>query len=253
MVGEAITPTDQLTGLPLPILPEEPSKEGSLHFRDYHHHFHPRLDPLLIGVQGKPLRFCRGQMVERNLHLRYHDIFRGPQLPTSEREIFRICVLGCAGVMPRRAIDLSTPGEYREAELSDEQFQGLSSPNSLHIERGSIKNQAKIRRRIGKYFAEYALKQDVRSEISDKVIKEFLYRRTSPERKKVLGNFILRTALALSVDEVTLLYRELRREGYVSPGQGTAPAEIIRKFLPNHRFPDYHQPLAERLAIELQS
>ncbi len=251
MAGEAITPTDQLTGLPLPILPEEPSKEGSLHFRDYHHHFHPRLDPLLIGGEGKILRYCRGQTVARYLHDRYHDIFVGPELPKTESDIFKLSVLSCAGVMPPRAVDLSEPGEYQEVELNEQQFEWLSAPSSLHIEKGSPKNQFKVRRRIGKYFAGYALKQDVRAEVSDKVIKEFLYRRTSPERRKILGNLILRAALAISVDEVSLLHRELRRDGYPGVDHATGPPETVRKFFPNHKFPDYHQSLAEILTVQL--
>jgi hypothetical protein len=80
-----------------------------------HHAWHPSSDPRLLTTAGLALRHSRVQLVRANDHnmgdrkrgkLTYHDFYAGPPLPTDEAEIFRMCVLSCAGYLPERAIDL---------------------------------------------------------------------------------------------------------------------------------------------------
>lgn len=243
----------EVTGLPLPILPVELStNEAPFSFqRDFHHHFHPRGSTELSRqtVGGRAVRYARGQTIERYLHERYHDIFSGPELPQTEEERFKTSVLACAGVMPRQAIDLSIPGEYQVVSLSKAQFKKLAAPNSIHIESAfHPKNSIKRRREIGKFFANYALKQDFKDVVSNNVIDQFLDPKIEAARRYELGNFILSEASSAAVRSLVPIHSELIKEGYVAQDRSNKIGKIIRKFFPKDNYPDYYSQIAASLA-----
>lgn len=252
MAAEIQTPVCEATGLPLPIRLTEPPQGAQFHFEDYHHHFHPRMDPGLQHIDGKAVRFSRGQLVPRYLHDSYHKIFIGPELPVSREDKFRATVLACAGIVPRQAIDLSEPGSYTVVNLEDEEYERLASPRSIYIERAFKRDAGMYRRRsIGKFFAAFALEQDLRLVISDNVIGQFLDKKTSPEQKKTLGNFMLKEALELSIVDLSREHRILADDGLVLPVRRRNPLEVVRKYFTKDRYPDYHNELAIRIGALL--
>ena len=114
MAAELITPLDEISGMPLPILPQE-----HLTIEDpttnWHHAWHPKTDPGLLDLGGRALRHSRAQLVRMTDHNHgdankgkqvYHDFYAGPELPKTDREKFYQCVLSAAGYVPERAIDL---------------------------------------------------------------------------------------------------------------------------------------------------
>lgn len=251
MAAEIQTPVCEATGLPLPILPTEPDSRARLLFEDYHHHFHPRRDPSLSHIDGHAVRYSRGQIIPRYLHDRYHQIFTGPPLPQTQDEKFRVAVLACAGVVPRVALDLSVPGQYREVSLDDDVYERLAAPRSIYVEKAYYKKDHEYdlkRRTIGKFFASYAMQQNVREILSESVIGQFLDDATTPERKKELGNFILKEALLLSIVPIAGIHQELAQNGFVLPARRREPMSVIRKFFTKNKYTDYHDELERRIA-----
>ena len=133
MAAELITPVDSLTGVPLPILPREILPIDNPEVANMHHAWHPSSDPRLLTTAGLALRHSRVQLVRATDHnmgdknrgkLTYHDFYEGPPLPEDETEIFRMCVLSCAGYLPDKAIDLhkATP---REITMNPQQIEIL--------------------------------------------------------------------------------------------------------------------------------
>jgi hypothetical protein len=244
------TPVCEATGLPLPVrqtLTIEPINWALFNFKDYHHHFHPERSPELVTEEGRALRVSRGQWLPKELHNRYHKLFDGPPLPVDIDEVFRLTVLSCAGVVPREALDLSKRRSYKKVGLRDEEFELLAAPNSIFIEKAHSKGASPKRRIIGQFLVSYALKQDLYEVISDRVIEQFLYRSTSAERRKELGNYILREALDMSVDGLAAEHRELRREGYSLPGRPATLFDAQRKLLPKNDLPSYYRQVASNL------
>jgi hypothetical protein len=114
MAAELITPTDELSGLPLPLLPvaeKLPLKGGEA---NWHHHFHPASSPVLTESNGgRALRSSRIQLVPRTHHnygnkTAYHAFYAGPPIPSERDEQVGMAVLSCAGYIPEYAIDVST-------------------------------------------------------------------------------------------------------------------------------------------------
>lgn len=115
MAAELITPMDEMSGIPLPILPQEYLPMGKPDIANWHHPWHAESAPELQGLGGKALRHSRVQLVRATDHnmgdkrrgkLTYHDFFVGPPLPTTDDERFRLCVISAAGYVPDEAIDL---------------------------------------------------------------------------------------------------------------------------------------------------
>lgn len=252
MTATIQSPVCEVTGLPLPILPTEPHPGARFLYQDFHHHFHPRTSPELEGLAGQALRFSRGQDIPRFLHNRYHELFAGPVLPVTEEEKFRLTVLACAGVVPRHAINLDTGGGYSLVELDYDEYELLAAPRSIHIEKAYKFNRGSFHRRqtIGMFFAAYAMQQNVREVVSNHVIEQFVDDTTKPERKKELGNFILKEALDLSLDALIPFHRELKQEGYVRKEHATGLNEVVRKFFNKKYYSAYHGIMAVRLAGE---
>jgi hypothetical protein len=259
-----MTPTDELTGLPLPVLVNgaDYTLPGSLPRRtNYHHHFHPqksrelgfdeagnrlpKTDPQ--RVEGLALRFSRGQQLPVWLHDRYHDIFQGPQLPEASRDKFTRVILACAGVVPVKALDLSEPGKYREVSLNSKQHEFIR--RRIYFEGAASKRRSSKRSHIGKYIAEYSLQNSLDPLLSEteirKRVKEFLKPRSQAQRVHA-GRFILGQVVDASLDSLVDIHNEAKREGMAKKGKKSL-GEIALKFFTIDRFQDYFDPLEERL------
>lgn len=244
--GRLTTPTCEVTQLPLPILPTLTGNE------DFHHHFHPAKSPelgALTSLSGRALRYSRGQDVNRTLHNRYHNIFTGPDIPQTDDERLRLCLLACAGVVPRQALDLSTKGQFEIVDVDDETYRELTRPQSIHVEKqfhqfmGARKRQA-----IGEYFAAQALQLQIDDIVSRKVIKEFLGSKTKPERRMELGNFILKEASIELVRPLAPLYEDLKTEGYVGNRKVTSISKAVLTFFTKDFYPQFYKQAEDRLA-----
>jgi hypothetical protein len=234
--------------------PPKSSQESENHgtgdvFHDYHHHFHPRRHDLLQDVGGRAVRFSRGQFLPRYLHDNYHAIFDGPQLPGSSAEKYRACVLACAGIVPRQALDVSHKGSYNILELSPKDHSELSASRSVFVERAfRRRGDMYVRKQIAQFFAEYALQQNVHLVVSEKVIGEFLDEKTEARRKKELGNFILKEALGMSLDSLIPLHEESQKEGLLPAVRQRPLLKVVRTFLTNDLFPNHYGSLAHSLS-----
>lgn len=249
MVAELVTPIDELTGLPLPILqldtpPNEPDS-----WEDFHHHFHPRLSTELQGLDGLAVRYSRGQVLPRWLHQRYHDLFVGPPLPVSKQAKFTNVILAVSGVVPVTAVDLSVHGSFREVRMNEEQYQRVADPMRLHFERfGHSSKEPYKRNKIGQFFAEYLMSQDFSGALSGPVTDEFLLTEDDARRKE-LGSLILRFVANETVAEITPIYQEMRHQGLVQPAGTIDLYKAVKRFFPKARFSEYHSALHDKLAV----
>lgn len=136
MAAELSTPLDELTGIPLPILPQECIRSYSETY-NWHHAWHAESAPELQGLGGKALRHSRVQLVRATDHndgdktrgkLTYHDFYIGPELPTEEIDQFNKCVISAAGYVPDEGIDLRTGTEPTRVRMSQQQIEWLRKP-----------------------------------------------------------------------------------------------------------------------------
>lgn len=269
--GVELTPTDELTGLPLPVLAKSADffiRKGENLFprqKNFHHGFHPERSQALgydeLGVllpaghadriSGRALRYSRGQILPIWLHNRYHDIFLGPELPEDTRSRFTRVVLACAGVVPRQAIDLYTPGEYiKTPEMSDKVYRQIVK--NIHYE-GEISRPRYPNRRgeLGRFIADYAINNSLNNIMSEKEIqdkiKQFLLPKT-PESRKEAGRVILAHAVDASVADLIPIHKEAVKEK-MAKNSKKALGEIMLQFFTPNRFIDYFNPLEDKLSI----
>lgn len=282
MAAELETPRDELSGLPLPILlPADFSPQRDPTAVNWHHHFHPSsASELRCSLGGKALRSARLQLVPADLHNdgkhTYHTIFKGPELPAandSEKQ-FWLCVLACAGYVPRQAIDVrsDSPDEPVELTLADQQrYRAPATPQMISQQdfvrfrdrdRADLparqvwralevrhKRQAALSYQhfrysydpIRDFFREFILQREI--DISPKLIKRFLGA-ADFDRKHRLGE----TILARAADQATLSFRSqyqvLHQSAALHPLMPIEPDKLVF-----HKLGDYRgrQQLLPRL------
>ncbi len=242
------TPTDELTGLPLPILIiDPPEKSANTSFVDYHHHYHPARDLETAGDAELALRRSRGQHLPRWLHEHYHTYFAGPEFPESRQDVFSRVVLACAGVVPRKAIDFSGFNGPKLVEIwDDSRFQRIHTSIKHEGEKRSGSRNF-YRSQIGVFFANYAIEQSFEDVVSDKVIDQFLSTK-DPQRRKILGNLMLREAIDLSIAPVIPLHTSLKKEGIVRRRK-TDLRDLIKDYFVRSRQADYYQAIDQKLRV----
>ena len=127
MAAEVITPVDEMTGMPLSVAP--PLHDLSRHnpeIANWHHLYHPSTAPELQTLGGTALRNSRVQLLPVKQHnmgkYNYHTYYAGPPLPDANDEDtqFRLCVLACAGYLPKQVIDLNDSTPFKRLMTSDE-------------------------------------------------------------------------------------------------------------------------------------
>lgn len=242
-----MTPVDELTGLPLPIvITAAPHKNANTRFSDYHHHFHPERDLIHADDASLALRRSRGQYLPRWLHEHYHHYFAGPEIPNSRKETFAAVVLACAGVVPKRAIDFSGNGP-KTVEIADQQtYQRVVDSIKHEGEKTSVSSSI-FRAQIGIFFANYAIEQSFEEVVSQRVINEFL-ETSDVSRRKVLGNLMLRDAIHLSIEPIVPIHKLTRKEGTL-PKRKTDLSELIKDFFVRSRRPQYYQAIENKLKV----
>lgn len=226
MPGELVTPRDELTGLPLPILPFEHAE-----MTGWHHHAHPRNSKLLQGLGGYSVRTVRVQLVDGHPgtaifnkdgsinckygeHQRYHLFYGGPELPESEKEKFEYSIWATAGYVPSEAINV------RGLEPTIEQMK----PEQIdRLHNGEIK--VSDRTFLSKFLKEYVLDQGL-SEIDNTTLDEFVYTQDQ-ERKMYLGHWILSQASEVAAEPIEGTYKVVYKAGLISPSMSSRAADVV--------------------------
>lgn len=129
MAAELPTPLDELTGLPLPLLPSDKPLPLRSELTNWHHHFHPSTHPVIKQtLGGRALRNSRIQLVEATQHNysqnAYHRFYSGPDIPEDSATQFGMCVMAAAGYVPERAIDTAS-GQPRTVAMAESQIEQL--------------------------------------------------------------------------------------------------------------------------------
>lgn len=201
MAAERETPTEN--GIPFPLVPIGnllSARKGDV---NWHHHFHPRTDPLLVEDEGVVIRASRLQYAfAHGNHEQYHQYFTGPELPQTQEERFKVAVLARAGYIPEHGILMRGRLSPKIVTLSPSQRHLLTTEG--HIRPGST---GLTREFLGRY----VLEQDFSNL---KEIDEFLHT-TIPGRRRFLGNWILAQGIEQAIQPVENEYREAWSAGKI--------------------------------------
>src|SRR6185312_5582294 len=136
------TPVDEITGLPLLIIPHDDvpyllahpttnarrREAGGRDYIDRNHVYHP--STRLTSVAEKALQGARIQYVLRQDHDAYHAAFDGPPLPQTRAEHYYQMVFSAANYIPQRALDVSG-GTPKEVALTDAQLLRLQTSGEV--------------------------------------------------------------------------------------------------------------------------
>lgn len=266
MAAELETPTDEFSGLPLPLMPTDellPNDNGSV--ANWHHQFHPSTSPVLTdSIGGRALRCSRIQLVPVEHHnfteTAYHRFYAGPPIPEDPAEQFGIAVLSCAGYMPEYAIDVSTgdpcvrPMNDRQLEMLMmaaepapllpvvvERFRDRRMPDATLEEAAEVlwdkrERQATMSYRNMRYgydpmkqfLAEIVLEQDV-SDMPRKIVGRFLANGDETEGMKLLDAASNRAAEGVVARGMPVdeLYRQARDDGRLNPNMPPSAGTLI--------------------------
>lgn len=230
MAAELVTPTDKLSGLPLPIVPDKQwYPYGRPDIADWHHSWHPRLAPELRSVGGLALRNCRLQLTARKFHNEgehsYHKYYRGPELPDEEDEQFRLVVLSVAGYMPTRGIDLS--GEApREIDLTPRQLSILRKQDSdkEFAYRSFRYGYEPVRDFLSSYCIQNSIGDSRRTQL---LVDEFL-NTTDNDKRIYLGNLLLAKKSEIASEPIRELYVAAKNKGLLHPRMPHSPHTLVK-------------------------
>ncbi len=234
MVDKLITPTCEVSGLPLPVLPLEPRLFGALlnlNHTNSHHHFHPKSDPRLQSVAGLALRKSRIQTTPLISHNEYHRLYEGAPLPDTEEQIFKLSVLSVAGFTPRSAIDPRQP--LRIVGLTDKAHSKIA--RSIRVERPLL---------VARFYAEYCASQ----ETDYSKLEELLHQSTTDVKKVEIAREVLGYSIESALGRMSLSEPQIRKEGFISGSKAKTLYSATRQLIRRHALRDYVDHLSLRYA-----
>lgn len=232
MAAELVTPFDEMTGIPLPLMPDSdlpPIAIGRIRnierIADWHHPFHPRVALITEGVGAVALRNCRIQWTEYDTHHhKYHGAFVGPALPETDDEQFRNVLFASAGYVPSEAITFRRSGRPLIKKLDDEQREHLWNSGQLRVGNTST---------VRDFMLAYTLQQDFRH-VNVSTIDEFLHTRDLA-RKKELGGTLLAIAAYDAAEPIEDLYKHSRRLHLLPPGRARTAGRFVFAAMNTHK------------------
>ncbi len=231
--------TDEVTGLPLPILPLAPPGEDAQR-SDAHHAFYEK-DLFLHGTPGtRAVRFSRLQYGPRYYHSRYHSMFKGAALPENEFQEFTMTVLGFAGYVPDEAVDTSGT-EPKVVVMNQAQRHHLQLPGILRTE-----HRKGRKAEIGQYLMAYAL--GLNEEFAEESIKEEFIETTNAKRKRELGFWLVAQAIETAVEPINPLYELAKRNKALRIDAAPCARLAVKQQVIRH-VPDYFETLESRLLV----
>ncbi len=207
MAAELVTPLDELTGLPLPLVPpEEPFSADNVDI-DWHHHFHPRRSPILRTPNGPAIRNARLQLTDYEMHhFGYHRTYVGPPLPETDDAQFATVIMSTAGYMPEQGISF-TGDQPSIVRLSQGQRHQLQTSGEIKL--GS-------RELINIFIREYVMSQLSSVDADELNIEEFVTT-NDPERRRVLGHNLLALITDRATEPINEVYHQARRRQLILP------------------------------------
>lgn len=128
-------PIDEATGMPLPIAPYIDLNSLPDSDKNDHHHFYPRLSPVLRNtLGGRALRVARIQRVANSQHNfgpnQFHGFFpEGVDIPEDAASQLGWCALACAGFLSEKVVDTSS-GEPITRPIKEWELRRLSRPSN---------------------------------------------------------------------------------------------------------------------------
>lgn len=232
------TPVDEFSGLPWVIIPPEyPLPANRSELADDNHAFHPSSHPLFLTTAGEALRNSRVQRVDwYDHHIVYHKYFAGPELPTTEADIFRRVVFAVARYIPERAINCNE-SEPKAQLITEAQKSRLWRTGELRVWRpGQVRG----------FLGNYVVQQDL-SHVEESRIDEFVST-TDDERRQFLGHWLLAQATEVATEPIDLHYRLARQEGKIPPHLTSKSPNLVKDALGNkYQRSPYVKMLKERL------
>lgn len=208
------TPTDELTGMPLPVLPPKgiPKPQDTNKY-NWHHHYHPSTDSYLSSAAGLAVRHARLQLLPiKSHHNTYHAIFEGPPLPTTGEGRFGQVILASAGYIPPMAIDVTKDDPSEPVTLSKFMRHRLQHSGEIEV-RGKCN--------ISNFIKDYLVAQDF-TNVKDEIIEEFLETK-SFNRKRFLGHWLLAIASEVAIEPIMPVYHHALSEGLLVDSQVKLP------------------------------
>jgi hypothetical protein len=224
MAAELVTPMDELTGVPYPIMPRTdlpPTPNGRVRnierVADWHHPFHPRSALISEGMGAMAIRNCRIQWAEYDdHHHKYHGAYLGPELPESPEDQFHTTVFATAGYVPPYAITFNSSRKPVVRPLDEGLRDKLWSSGQLRVG-----NPATVR----DFLIAYTLQKDFKG-VNDSTIDEFLHT-TDMRRKHELGGTLLAIAAYDAAAPLQDTYKESRKQHLIPAEQARTAGRFI--------------------------
>jgi hypothetical protein len=217
-----VTPTDELTGLPLPLVPLNELGEDA----DWHHHQHPRRSPLLKkDLGGSAVRQSRLQFYDYELHHSgYHHTYLGPPLPETEEDQLATTIMSVAGYMPDFALDFQS-SEPRIVKLKPEQRQRLQTSGEIRIGSEDV---------VKNFIKSYVLSQPIESvNINELTIEEFITTKDH-ERRRALGHNLLGLIIYKATEPINEVYCQAQKREMLLPGLPGNVRRFTKTLLGSH-------------------
>jgi hypothetical protein len=227
------TPTDEITGLPLLIAPQDDvpyllkhsginatrRAAGRRDYIDRNHVYHPSTS--LLTEDERALQGSRIQYVLRYDHDAYHAAYFGPPIPQTAAEQYYQMVFSAANYIPRRALDFSSDSPV-EVTLTDEQL--LRYQTSGEVKVADTK-------RVAKFLEDYVLADPEFSHIPVSLIDEFLT--MSPEsdddlrRQRYLAHQLLSFVIDATTEPIYQAYKRALESNIWKPALNTSPRRVV--------------------------
>jgi hypothetical protein len=230
VIEKRITPTDIMTGIPLPIFPnsELPPVLGRCEknldrIGDFHHSFHPRQELLHAGLGEKALRFCRVQWAMYDDHhntIGYHKNLVGPDLPKTEKDKFKTVVFASAGYIPENALVFDKAGEVSIRHLGYYQRSMLQDTGAIRVDDPLI---------VKDYLLAYTGRNGSAA-MDPSMLDEFLHSSDIEIRKKI-GQRLLMLASEVTTDSFSSDYSQAKKAHLLPPNRSRAPSTYLTHLL----------------------
>ncbi len=219
-------PFEQETGMPLPILITS-IPPGKCTDSNRHHAFYDRVN-FEHGTEGsRAVRLSRVQTTPIYLHNRFHNFYKaGMEVPADEHEEFRLTILGYAGYVPEKAVDVSRSSP-KEVHINRAQRRELRQPGVFTVEQGRERS-----RRIGDFLISYVTRHGLDMDSDENLVDEFLGAKTFETRWKV-GMKLVENATDNAAEPFDQEYVSLRKKRLLNVTASRCPRRLVRNHIDN--------------------
>lgn len=229
------TPVDEITGLPLLIMPGEEvpyllahpgvnanrRAAGGRDYIDRNHVYHPSTS--LTSDSNRALQGARIQYVLRHDHDAYHAAYDGPPLPQTMEARYYQMVFSAANYIPPKALDLSGDSP-REVALTDTQMLRLQTSGEVRMADPG---------KVGKFLESFVLADPEFDHIPIKLIDEFLTigteTTTDLRRQRYLAHQLLSFVIDPTTEPIYQAYKQAREQNVWKPAVNASPRQVVHE------------------------